>query len=475
MTRGGQRPSYRRADAGNCGPGVGHCVQTPQAHRRIVEFTYVLFLVIVALVPTTALSSGISNSIQSSSANSVATAGQTASAEDASTIFYNAAGMMLLDRPEVVNAVGIVFPSTRFSNNGTTDAVGNPMAGSSATNPQPFALPSLFATAPINDVVHVGLGLFSPDGQATKYADDWVGRYQLQHVALKTIDIDPAVAIRLTKTLSIGAGLDVQYAHLARANAIDFGSLCFGALGPGTCSGLGLFPQGADGRLDFALSNWAVGYNLGILFHPTDATRVGLSYRSSVRHDFSGDARFDVPLAAMPLTAGGVLFRNTTANTKLTLPDVVALGLSQRIDDRWTMLLDVDWTIASRLKQLTLTFENPAQPPLTQSFNWHDSIRVAVGGVYRWSPDTELRAGIAYDQSPIPSASLSADLPQADKILIGVGVTQRITETIWANASYSREQHGSASLHVTVPAAGTLVGTVHQHSDAIGLQVRLVF
>jgi len=131
--------------------------------------------------------------------------------------------------------------------------------------------------------------------------------------------------------------------------------------------------------------------------------------------------------------------------------------------------------VASRVKQLSLAFGNPVQPTLSQPLNWHDSIRVAVGATYRLNPATELRAGIAYDQSPIPSAFRSADLPSADKILIGVGVTQRITDLIWATASYSREQYAPASLHVSVPGAGTLVGTVHQHSDAVGLQVRLVF
>ena len=415
-------------------------------------------------MPNASLSRSIASSL--SSANTDAAPG--------GTVRPAAAGMTLLNQREVVNAVGIVFPSTSFRNGGTTDAVGNPIAGSSVTNPQPFVLPSLFATSPVSDIVHIGLGIFGPDGQATKYADNWVGRYQLQHVALKTIDIDPAIAIRVTDTLSVGGGLDIQYAHLARANAIDFGSLCFGVLGPGTCTGLGLLPQRADGRLSIDLSTWAVGYNLGILFHPSDATHVGLSYRSSVQHDFSGVARFNVPTSAVPLTAGG-LFGNTNAQSRLTTPDVIALGLSQRIDDRWTALLDVDWTLASRVKQLSLTFANPAQPSLSQPLNLHDSIRIAIGGTYRLSSDTELRAGIAYDQSPVPSTFRSADLPNSDAILIGVGITQQIRDSLRVTASYSREQYVSASLHVSAPGAGTLVGTVHQHSDAIGLQARVVF
>jgi long-chain fatty acid transport protein len=193
-----------------------------------------------------------------------------------------------------------------------------------------------------------------------------------------------------------------------------------------------------------------------------------------VQHDFSGVGTLNRATPAVPLTAGG-RFGNTNAQSSLTTPDVIALGLSQRIDDRWTALLDVDWTVASRVKHLSLTFANPVQPSLSQPLNLHDSIRVALGGTYRLSPDTELRAGIAYDQSPVPSAFRSADLPNSDAILIGVGITQQIRDSLRVTVSYSREQYASASLHVSVPGAGTLVGTVHQHSDAIGLQARLVF
>jgi long-chain fatty acid transport protein len=441
--------------------------------RRAAGKTLFLLALLLA-VAERAQSSGLSNSIQSATANANATAGQTAAAEDASTIFYNPAGMAMLGRNEIVNAVGIVFPSTSFGNHGSTDAVGGLMTGSSATNPQTFALPSLFAASQINDTVHIGLGVFSPDGQATKYADNWVGRYQLQHVALKTIDVDPAIGVRLSNELSIGAGLDIQYAHLARANAIDFGSLCFGVLGPISCTGLGLMPQRADGRLNLDLSSWAVGYNLGILFTPSDATHIGLSYRSPVDHGFSGSARFNVPATAAPLTASS-LFRNTSARSQLSTPDVIAFGLSQRIAERWTALIDVDWTVASRVKQLALTFDNPTQPRLRQPLNWHDTIRVAIGLVCDLSPETKLRAGIAYDQSPIPSAFRSADLPSSDKVLIGVGVTQRVRDSLWLTTSYSREQYAPASMHIAVPGAGTLIGRVRQHSDAVGLQARLVF
>ena len=95
----------------------------------------------------------------------------------------------------------------------------------------------------------VGLGLFTPFGQKTEYDDNWVGRYHSQRTSLQTVDIDPVVAYRISDAFSIGAGIDIQYAHLERNNAIDFGSLCFAVIDLATCLTGGLLPGSVDGQL----------------------------------------------------------------------------------------------------------------------------------------------------------------------------------------------------------------------------------
>src|SRR5260370_39292122 len=157
--------------------------------------------------------------------------------------------MSMLERPEVVFASAAVVPSTSFSNGGSRDAVGNPINGSVHTNPKPFSPPSLFASTPITDRLRIGLGIFIPFGQSTKYGDDWVGRYQLQTISLKTVDIDPAIAYRLADWISVGGGLDMQYAHLVRKKAIDFGSLSVLNIGPGPCLVPWPTPQQPDSAL----------------------------------------------------------------------------------------------------------------------------------------------------------------------------------------------------------------------------------
>jgi long-chain fatty acid transport protein len=419
-----------------------------------------------------ALASGFLNDIQSTGAASVSTAGQTAIAEDAATVYYNAAGMTLLNGPQILVSSGFVLISTSFENKGTTAPLGDPAHGSTGVKDQFFPVPSVFATAPLSNRVSVGLGLFAPFGQANNYASDWVGRYQLQNISLKTIDIDPSVAYRVSDTLSLGVGIDIQYAHLKRKNAIDFGTLCFAVVGPVTCSGLGLLPQSQDGQFGADAEDWGVGFNLSALYNLGDMTHVGLNYRSAVRHNLSGDADFDVPAAAGLLTAGG-LFQDTSLQSTVTFPELIAFGLSQKIDDRLTLLADIDWTRWSRIKQVTFTFGNAKQPAQNLVLNWKDSIRVAIGGIYQLTEDTDLRAGISFDQSPVTDAFRSADLPDSDQIMISAGLTHRFDQRYSVAISYSYGHFMAAPVNLPQQNAGTLAGTFQRNSHALGLQGRL--
>src|SRR5258708_36346444 len=140
----------------------------------------VAFLTATGIQP--ALSAGFLNDIQSTGAASVSTAGQTAIAEDAATVYYNPAGMTLLDGPQILVSSGFVLISTSFENKGTTAPLGDPAHGSTGAKDQIFPVPSLFATAPLSDRLSVGLGFFSPFVQPNKYASGWSARYQLHSI-----------------------------------------------------------------------------------------------------------------------------------------------------------------------------------------------------------------------------------------------------------------------------------------------------
>ena len=183
-------------------------------------------------------------------------------------------------------------------------------------------------------------------------------------------------------------------------------------------------------------------------------------------------AGFTVPQAATPLTAGG-LFQNTGLHSAITLPELVALGLSHRLGDRLTLLADIDWTGWSRLKQLTLDFANPLQPDESLPLDWSDSIRFALGGIYGLNDALDLRAGVSWDLIPIPTSFRNADLPDADEFIGSAGFSWRVNEQFSLTMSYSYGDFASAPVHLTVPGAGTLAGSFRRSTHALALQARV--
>lgn len=422
-----------------------------------------------------AKASGFFNLEQDASAASVSDAGATAAAENAGTIFYNPAGLSFLGHNEFEIASGVGVHPIRFTNEGTKDPAGTLVAGDSSSDNHLFVLPSIFAAGSIADNFQVGMGVYVPFGQATRDDENWVGRYQVQQVKLTTVEASPTVAYRLTDRVSVAGSLDIQYARLQRSNALDFGSLCIVAIGGGFCHALGLAPQNADGHLAIDLNDWTVGYDIGLIAQLSEDLRVGVNYRSGTTHDFSGRATFEVPARAVPLTLGGTLFQDSSVRSKFAFPGMASVGVTYRINDRLTGLADFSWTHWSRTQGLGITFANSSQPPIVQKLDWHDTLRLALGASYKLTPDTDLRAGAAYDQAPIGDAFRSADLPDADALMLSAGVRHKLDDQIVLVVEYSYNHPFHAGLDLAEANSGIISGGVNQDVHVLGLEARLIF
>ncbi len=91
-----------------------------------------------------------------------------------------------------------------------------------------------------------------------------MGRYSEITTSVKTININPSVAVRLTDRLSVGAGANLQYVRAKLLQAIDFGTICVSQVGAATCAGtFGLAPQANDGTGFVSGEDFGYGFNLG--------------------------------------------------------------------------------------------------------------------------------------------------------------------------------------------------------------------
>src|SRR5438876_11904344 len=217
-------------------------------------------------------------------------AGEAAAAEDASTIFFNPAGMTRLSGTQFVSAGFAIKPSVNFHNQGSrlNSAVGGgALNGSNDGNGGSLALlQSLFISHELlSDRAWIGLCATTPYGMTPSWTPGWVGRYHAIDSELLTVNVNPSLALKLTRWLSIGGGADIDYARARLTNALDLGTICqlsaprFG-LPPQACVSVArLRPQRVDGFTADRGDDWNASYNVGVLLGPLDTTRIRPAYR----------------------------------------------------------------------------------------------------------------------------------------------------------------------------------------------------
>ena len=374
--------------------------------------------VLLPLVAAPALhGSGFAIIEQSVSGLGNAYAGGAAVAEDASTLFFNPAGMIRLDSPQINVGGHLLLPSARFRNEGSltfsspTDA---PVAtqGRDSNGGVGALVPNVYYVQPLSQDLVFGVGIHAPFGLVTEYDADWVGRYVGVKSDLMTLNVNPSIAYRLTEQLSVGAGVSVQYADVQLSSAIDLNR-----------DGTTLL----DGFADMEADGLAFGGNVGFLYEHDSRTRAGLHYRSAIKHELKGDAVFTLPALPAPLAPAAIIFHNQEVSAEVTLPETLSLSIYRAIGERWALMGDVTWTNWSRFQVLDIDFADP----VTESYSghpieerWKDTLRYSMGANFQATKVLVLRVGVAYDESPVPSAQLrSPRIPDNDRVWLALGAT----------------------------------------------------
>lgn len=376
---------------------------------------------------------------QSASGMGAAFAGAGAVAEDASTIFFNPAGMSFLDGRQAVLAVHWIAPKASFSNGDSRAANGAPLTGPDATSDVGAAVPNLYAMTPIDEKWTVGVGINAPFGLETDYPEDWIGRYHAVNSDVRTINLNPSASYRVNDRLALGFGINAQYIDVNLSSAVDFGSV------------IGLAPQNLDGLARIEGDNWAWGWNAGLMYAMSPQTRVGLAYRSTVTQDVSGDAEFDFPndLVGTLVTSMG-MFTPTGAGAEVTLPATASANIYHEVTPRLALMADATWTGWGVFDELRIEYENPNQPDSVTTENWDNNWRFGVGARYQLNDKVALRAGVALDQTPIPDAEhRTPRIPGNDRTWAAFGFSYDVTPNVTVDAGYAHLFVSSTDIHNT--------------------------
>ena len=406
--------------------------------------------------------------LQGAKALGISFAGRSVIVDDASTVWFNPAGMTRLrKRSTITVAAPLITYDLDYSDRASSSVLAQPLTGPAEANGgMTGAVPHVYAVRQFSDRVWGGVGVNFPFGLRSDYGEAWVGRYHATKSELRVMNLNPALAIKVGDQVSLGFGLDVQRSTAQLANMIDFGSL-------GAFLGLPFTPQGHDGRIDVRADDWAFGYDLSVTWDPSAVTRVGATYRSQVEHTLAGTADFTVPVEASVLT--GSVFTDTAASTVLPMPRELSTSASQQLGSKWVLVGDLTWTDWSPFQRLTVEFANPAQPPVVQEANYRDSFRSAVGVIYRASNTWELRAGGLYETTPVPDATRTPRLPEGNHAGFSAGASYRFGERVDLDLGFAHLVPHDAPINLYDAGAGQLTGKVRWKLDILAASLTVRF
>lgn len=311
---------------------------------------------------------------QNASGLGTAYAGSAAVADNASTNFFNPAGLTQLGGFQFSAGVAAVGPSYEFRNQNSTGTGGNGgNAGGWA------AVPNFYLSAQVAKDWTLGFGVSVPFGLATEYDSTWIGRNQAVKSEIKTINYNPSLAYKVNDKVSLGFGINYQTIDAEMTNAFAGGYRV----------------KGDD-------SAW--GWNAGALFTLSPAMRVGVSYRSAVEYTLEGTRSL------------GATSRSATADIKL--PDTFIVSVWQQVSDRWEAMGDLSYTRWNSLDKLYIRHSGGTD---IETFGYDNSWRIAWGAAYKASDAAKIKFGLAYDRTPVSTDDRSARVPDNDRIWLSLG------------------------------------------------------
>ncbi len=394
-----------------------------------------IILTSAALLASAQISNGAGFQVQEQGASNMGTAmaGAVANAnDDASAAFVNPSAIAFREMEDgriLFNAaISAIIPTLTF-----VDA----QDGYQASCAQNAYVPNFFGAYKFNDSLYVTLSSTAPFGLESQYADDWRYADQGTRSFLMTLDLNPSIVWKITDWFSISGGLSAQYAYCSLSQAV----------GPGM-------------TLKMKGDSFSVGGNIGFTVKYADEGRFAFSWRSAVDHTLSGNAYLN-----------GNKMRRITAD--VTMPDTFTFGVYQRLPGdfhEFALMADYSYIRWSTFEELAVS----GFPAVKE--DWKDTSRVSIGAHYYpdFIEDLTLRAGVAYDESPVQSAEYrTVRIPCSDRIWFSTGLGYKMGDVSFDLAYTFIMVTGSQAINRVE--ASTATGHYYSHIHVISAQIGFEF
>lgn len=421
-------------------------------------------------------------------------AGIAAEAADASTGWYNPAGLSLIRNQQVVLGGVGVFPRSELTGVSTysTPPLADYVQSYNGINGGKNALvPSFHYARPIGENTTVGLSMVSPFGLSTDWGQEGSVRYAATKSELMTVNVSPEIGSKLSEHFALGAGLDLQYATVT-FNRVLGSPAYLTALAPLINS---LPPTYFDSTSDNTGHSFGVGFHAGalLMFHENH-TRVGLNYQSQMNHKFHGKSQLHGVLASPGLSIvspasilaanpNAIYTSNNLSSNDIDLPEVVTLSGYQDVNEKFALLGSIVYTGWHSLKTIELDNVAGYSFPVGQTKvnsvseqNYRNTWRFAAGVNYKINPKLMARFGGGYDQTPTNDTNRDVRIADSNRIALSVGGHYQARPQLGIDLGYthlfSRESDvpinrnevlGTSTYNVNAKAKGS--------ADLLGLQL----
>ena len=386
--------------------------------RRFFAFSP---LVVACLPAFHAQAAGFQANEHSATGLGRAFAGEAAIAEDASVIARNPAGMAWLEGRTFTGAVSYVGPKVAVDQ--TVITQDGPVTTRDKNVADEQLVPTFYYSAPVNDQLTWGLGAFSNYGFRTTYGDSSLGALVASESELTSYNLNASLAWKVHESLSLGVGMSAVYAKGVFANATT--------RRPGSP---------VQDILHLSGNDWAPAGDIGLLWQPVQGTRIGIRHHTQVRTHLRGQARSGFP----------ALNWNSSGSVDVELPAITEASIWQQLTDSLAVHGSYTHTNWSAFDQLDIRLDNGESVPSTP-MNYNNSSRWALGGTWQYSPVVTLRAGYAYDNSPVGDHNRDFRVPDSDRQWFSMGGSYAFGSHHRVDLGYAYVNGSRESIEVAAP------------------------
>lgn len=365
----------------------------------------------------------------------------TAVADDSSAVYFNPAGLTQLPSPQLSLGLAPVFPATKYT-------------GDTPPNDEMLSytavVPNFYFTAPFKEKFSFGFGMNSPYGLETHWSNDGPLRYIATDSKLQFVQFNPVLAYKLNDQFSLAAG--VAYARVdaslsSRVNMTGLNTVLNG----------GALTPSPDGNRKVTGDGDGWGYNAGVLYQPVEKHSFGMSYRSEIKTELSGQTKISDLSNVGAFVFGGTNYQVDTKTT-LIFPQSLFLGYAYK-PGKWTFSLDGEWVGYSSVKETKLEYSesDATRSAVLQTDNpirrdWQSTWNLGLGTNYKFNDTWQARGGYMYYPIVVPDDTWDPSIP--DSIIDGLTMGGSFFRTLFSvDLSYTYYNYRERTIHNQVGAS----------------------